>query len=104
MHQRLRWGRDVMTSLPLEATPSGARADDLLLTPDAAVALIPDGATVAVGGTGSLLQVPETLLAALENFYAATSSPKGLTVMHVMGLGDHEGRGTDHIAIPGLVT
>jgi propionate CoA-transferase len=56
-----------------------------------------------VGGTGSLLQVPETLLAALEKRWQKDGSPTDLTVVHVMGLGDHTGRGTDHIAIPGLV-
>jgi propionate CoA-transferase len=94
-----------MRPIPLPPHPSGAVArDDLQLSPEAAVALIPDKATVAVGGTGSLLQVPETLLAALEQRWNdGTSQPSGLTVIHVMGLGDHQGRGIDHIAIPGLV-
>jgi propionate CoA-transferase len=56
-----------------------------------------------VGGTGSLLQVPETLLAALERRWLAEKAPGDLDVLHVMGLGDYKGRGIDHIAIPGLV-
>ncbi|MEV0068147.1 malonate decarboxylase subunit alpha [Amycolatopsis sp. NPDC050768] len=89
--------------IPLDAAPSGRDRTDLHLSPEAAVALVPSGATVAVGGTGSLLQVPETLLAALEQRWEDGGSPSGLTVVHVMGLGDHEGRGVDHVAIPGLV-
>lgn len=89
--------------IPLDAAPSGRGRADLHLTPEAAVALIADGARVAVGGTGSLLQVPETLLAALEQRWERDHSPAGLDVVHVMGLGDHTGRGIDHIAIPGLV-
>ncbi|GAB3561505.1 acyl CoA:acetate/3-ketoacid CoA transferase [Amycolatopsis endophytica] len=89
--------------IPLDAAPSGHRRSDLHLTPAAAVNLIADGATVAVGGTGSLLQVPETLLTALEQRWETDHGPAGLDVVHVMGLGDHEGRGIDHIAIPGLV-
>lgn len=89
--------------IPLDAAPSGRGRPDLHLPPEAAVTLIADGSTVAVGGTGSLLQVPETLLAALERRWERDGSPSGLTVVHVMGLGDHEGRGVDHIAIPGLV-
>jgi propionate CoA-transferase len=97
----MRWGRDGV--IVLEAAPSGCGRTDLHLPPRAAADLIADGATVAVGGTGSLLQVPETLLAALEGRWRKDGSPTGLTVVHVMGLGDHEGRGIDHIAIPGLV-
>jgi propionate CoA-transferase len=94
-----------MRPIPVQPHPSGAVArDDLQLSPEAAVALIPDRATVVVGGTGSLLQVPETLLTALEQRWNdGASQPSGLTVIHVMGLGDHDGRGIDHIAIPGLV-
>ncbi|WP_422934547.1 acyl CoA:acetate/3-ketoacid CoA transferase [Sinomonas sp. P47F7] len=76
---------------------------DLVLRLDDAAALVPDEATVVVGGSGSLLQVPEALLAAVERRYRRTAAPRGLTVVHVMGLGDHTGRGTDHLAIPGLV-
>ncbi|GHH88327.1 propionate CoA-transferase [Streptomyces sulfonofaciens] len=89
--------------IPVEAAPSGRATHNLLLTPGVAAGLIRDGATVAVGGTGSLLQVPETLLAAVEQRWGHDSSPRGLTVVHVMGLGDHQGRGIDHIAVPGLV-
>jgi propionate CoA-transferase len=89
--------------IPLGPAPSGRRPRSLLLPPDDAVALVPSAATVAVGGSGSLLQVPETLLAALERRWTRYAAPAGLTVVHVMGLGDHEGRGVDHIAIPGLV-
>jgi len=70
---------------------------------EAAAALVPTGATLAVGGSGSLLQVPEALLGALGRRFEATAAPRDLTVIHVMGLGNHEGRGTDHVSLPGLV-
>lgn len=79
------------------------RRDDLVLDPSAAAHLIPGGATIGVGGSGSLLQVPETLLAAVERRFLAHAEPLGLNVVHVMGLGDHQGRGLDHIAHEGLV-
>lgn len=74
-----------------------------LLDLRSAAALVPSGSTVAVGGSGSLLQVPESLLGALGRRFEATQAPTDLTVVHVMGLGNHEGRGTDHLAHPGLV-
>lgn len=74
-----------------------------VLTLAAAAGLVPDGATVAVGGSGSLLQVPESLLGALGHRFEAYGAPTDLTVIHVMGLGNHEGRGTDHLSRPGMV-
>jgi propionate CoA-transferase len=74
-----------------------------LIDLEKAAALVPTGATVAVGGSGSLLQVPEGLLGALGRRFEETQLPRDLTVIHVMGLGDHEGRGTDHVSRPGLV-
>ncbi|WP_242179643.1 hypothetical protein [Saccharopolyspora soli] len=73
------------TEIPLDPAPSGrARRRSLQLPPEAAAALVPSGAT----GGGSLLQVPETLLTALENRWTRTKSPDGSTVVRVMDLGD----------------
>lgn len=74
-----------------------------VLSPQAAVALVPDDATVVVGGSGSLLQVPEALLAALGERFMVEGRPTGLDVIHVMGLGDRGKRGLSHIAHEGLV-
>ena len=51
-----------------------------------AVARIESGQTVAVGGSGHLLQVPDGVLAALGARYAETGSPADLTVVHTMGI------------------
>lgn len=69
-----------------------------------ALAAIPSGATVAVGGSGSLLQVPETLLGELERVHLSTGTPRDLTVIHSMGLGDYSGAGLDHLAHENLVS
>lgn len=82
---------------------SGRSRAGMLLTADEAAALVRDGDRVVVGGSGSLLQVPETLLAAIGRRFATSGAPTGLDVVHVMGLGDHTGRGVDHLAVPGLV-
>ena len=93
-----------MTELNLGAVPNGISDRPVVCSAGEAAELIAPGAVVAVGGTGSLLQVPETLLAAVEDRWLRDGAPNDLVVVHVMGLGDHEGRGIDHIAIPGLVT
>ena len=84
-------------------TGAGRARRGLVIGPAEAAALIDDGDRVAVGGSGSLLQVPETVLAAIGDRFARSAHPAGLDVVHVMGLGDHTGRGVDHLARPGLV-
>ena len=68
-----------------------------------AVALIEAGQTLAVGGSGHLLQVPDGVLAGLAARYDETGSPSGLTVVHTMGIGDNAIRGMGRLARPGLV-
>lgn len=92
-----------MTVLTVSVAVGAGGPRTLLESADEAVARIPSNATVAVGGSGSLLQVPESLLAALERRFVETRSPTGLEVLHVMGLGDTNGRGVDHLAHDGLV-
>jgi propionate CoA-transferase len=67
-----------------------------------AVARIPDGATVAVTGSGGGVLEPDALLAALEHRFLTTGSPKGLTFLHAFGLGDRDRRGTNRFAYEGL--
>ena len=68
-----------------------------------AVGRIADGQTVAVGGSGHLLQVPDGVLKALGDRFAASGSPRGLTVVHTMGIGDNVDRGMGRLAHRGLV-
>ena len=68
-----------------------------------AVGLIGPGQTVAVGGSGHLLQVPDGLLSALAARFDATGHPSQLTIVHTMGIGDNATRGMERLAKPGLV-
>lgn len=73
------------------------------ITAEAAAALIPDGATVAVNSSSGLL-CPDALLQAIGERFAAEGAPRNLTTIHPIAAGDMYGvKGIDHIAQPGLL-
>ena len=74
-----------------------------IVTAEAAVALIPSGATVLVDGSGGGVNEPGRVLQALERRYLCEGLPTGLTVVHPSGMGDAQGGGIDRLAHPGLV-
>lgn len=89
--------------MQLPPNAGGARRPDLFISAAQAAEIIPSAATVAVGGSGSLLQVAESVLRAVSDRFASAGVPNDLVVLHTMGLGDRTGRGIDHIARRGLV-
>jgi propionate CoA-transferase len=70
---------------------------------DAAAALVRDGTTVVVTGSGGGLLEPDALLAAIGRRFLATGHPRGLTLVHAQGIGDGTERGLNHVAHEGLV-
>lgn len=68
-----------------------------------AVALIPDGAVVAVNSSSGLC-CPDAVLQALGERFDATGAPAKLTTIHPIAAGDFFGtKGVDHIAKPGCL-
>jgi len=68
-----------------------------------AVARIPDGATIAIGGAGAGHAVPDKILKAMGESYTRTGHPGDLFVIHPCGIGDNDSRGLNHLAHEGLV-
>lgn len=74
-----------------------------VLTPHAAAALVRDGDTILIGGSGSGHAVPEALIAAVEQRFLSESKPRGLTTIHPVGLGNRGEAGASRFAHRGLV-
>src|SRR3546814_459039 len=73
------------------------------MSADDAAALVKDGVTVAVTGSGGGLVEPDAVFAAIERRFLSGAGPAGLTLVHSLGLGDRNERGSNRFAHDGMV-
>lgn len=72
-----------------------------VLDPAAFAASVPDGATIALTGSGIFLEA-DALFAALEASFLATGHPRDLTLVHALGIGDGRDSGLNRFAHEGM--
>ena len=65
--------------------------------------MVGDGDHVLVSGSGGGHAIPEKILEALEARYLADASPKRLTLIHVVGLGDRATKGAARFCHAGML-
>lgn len=75
---------------------------DKRLSADEAAALVPDGAVVAICGSGGGILEADEIYAAIERRFLATGSPHGLTLVHGLGIGDGVTTGVTRFAHEGM--
>ena len=76
--------------------------EKIIVTSDEAAALIGDGKTVAIGGSGAGHSIPERILEAIGRSFRASGQPRGITLIHPFGIGNQKDRGLEHMAYPDL--
>lgn len=72
------------------------------VSPREAAALVPDGATLAVGGFNGF-GTPDELIIALRDRFLETGAPRNLTLIKSVSVGDRGERGVNRIALKGLL-
>ncbi len=73
-----------------------------LVSAQDAVRTVPDGATVIVGGSGAGHALPQLFIDTLAQVYSEEGTPRNLTTVRVVGIGDFADRGFSQLALPGL--
>ncbi len=68
-----------------------------------AARLVPDNATVIIGGSGAGHAVPQRFIDALADVYREEGHPRDITTVAVVGIGDFADRGLSQLALPGLM-
>ncbi|WP_077001474.1 acyl CoA:acetate/3-ketoacid CoA transferase [Variovorax sp. KK3] len=76
---------------------------DKTMTAAQAAALIGNGATVAVTGSGGGLVEPDAVFEAIEKRFRNGEGAASLTLVHSLGLGDRNERGSNRFAHDGMV-
>ncbi len=74
-----------------------------VISAENAVKLVQQNDVLVIQGSGGGIGEPDLLIRALGECFQREGEPKNLTICHSTGIGDQQGSGIDHLALPGLV-
>lgn len=74
-----------------------------MISAEEAAALVRDGDTILIGGSGGGHAVPEKIMAAIGQRFRDTGHPRQITSLHPVGIGDRAARGAGHFAQEGML-
>jgi propionate CoA-transferase len=74
-----------------------------IITASDAARLVKSASSVLVSGSGGGHAVPERILEELETRFLSEGTPRDLTLIHVVGIGDRQRKGAGHLGHEGLV-
>ena len=74
-----------------------------ILTAQEVAEQIYDGATIAISGNGGGMVEADHILEAIEKRFLETGSPKNLTLVHSLGIGDRDCKGSNRFAHKGML-
>ena len=74
-----------------------------ILTAQEVAEQIYDGATIAISGNGGGMVEADYILEAIEKRFLETGSPKNLTLIHSLGIGDRDCKGSNRFAHKGML-
>lgn len=72
-------------------------------TPEYLASLIQDGSTIAISGNGGGMVEADYLLQAIEQRFLETGHPRDLTLVHSLGIGDRDSKGSNRFAHAGML-
>jgi propionate CoA-transferase len=75
-----------------------------IVTAEFAASLLDDGDTIALAANGGGMLEADAVIAAVEQRFLTTSSPRDLRLVHALGIGDRESRGVNGFAHEGMTT
>lgn len=74
-----------------------------ITTPDQIAAQIKDNTTIAISGNGGGMVEADHLLEAIERRFLETGHPCNLTLVHSLGIGDRDSKGSNRFAHKGML-
>ncbi|EEO7670623.1 propionate CoA-transferase, partial [Salmonella enterica subsp. enterica] len=74
-----------------------------ITTPDQIAAQIKDNSTIAISGNGGGMVEADHLLEAIERRFLETGHPCNLTLVHSLGIGDRDSKGSNRFAHKGML-